>query len=427
MGASGSYARRLSANVASRSKRDCHHARAWIKRERVAKATKASKTKAGAGEHRGEIVDVVRALLAEGRGEEVLGVVTQLVARNSELERRLAQLLSRAHKNEGLSSAQLLLFLNDLAEGKVANDEGDANSDARTDANDKLRTASGIDEAATAESETEPQRQPPVRKPPPASWPRIDNPIEVPAQERRCPRCGGERTCIGHDVTEVIELVPAQLVVRRDMREKLACPGCEGEIVRAPLGDKVVAGGRLGSRLVSELVVDKYSDGLPLHRQKERFARMGLDISVSTLADQVTWATDSSAPSLACGDGPGARREGDASRRHGPPGARSRGRGRQASRDPLGLRRRPRRRALPLHVDGEEERAAPSRARARRHARSALRLRGRRRVESLRHELQARRSGRVWMQHARKALLRESARRGRHARARPPDRRFERS
>ena len=292
MGASGSYARRLSANVASRSKRDCHHARAWIKRERVAKATKASKTKAGAGEHRGEIVDVVRALLAEGRGEEVLGVVTQLVARNSELERRLAQLLSRAHKNEGLSSAQLLLFLNDLAEGKVANDEGDANSDARTDANDKLRTASGIDEAATAESETEPQRQPPVRKPPPASWPRIDNPIEVPAQERRCPRCGGERTCIGHDVTEVIELVPAQLVVRRDMREKLACPGCEGEIVRAPLGDKVVAGGRLGSRLVSELVVDKYSDGLPLHRQKERFARMGLDISVSTLADQVTWATD---------------------------------------------------------------------------------------------------------------------------------------
>jgi transposase len=40
------------------------------------------------------------------------------------------------------------------------------------------------------------------------------------------------------------------------------------------------------------LVVDKYSDGLPLHRQKERFARMGLYLSVSTLADQVTWSTD---------------------------------------------------------------------------------------------------------------------------------------
>jgi transposase len=53
-----------------------------------------------------------------------------------------------------------------------------------------------------------------------------------------------------------------------------------------------VASGRLGARLVSELLVDKYSDGLPLHRQKERFARMGLDLPVSTLADQVTWATD---------------------------------------------------------------------------------------------------------------------------------------
>jgi hypothetical protein len=45
--------------------------------------------------------------------------------------------LARTSKNEGLSSAQLLLFLNDLAERKAANDEGDANSNARVDANDK--------------------------------------------------------------------------------------------------------------------------------------------------------------------------------------------------------------------------------------------------------------------------------------------------
>jgi hypothetical protein len=58
------------------------------------------------------------------------------------------------------------------------------------------------------------------------------------------------------------------------------------------VGDKVVSGGRLGSTLVVALVVDKYDDGLPLHRQKRRLERMGVDLAVSTLADQVTWATD---------------------------------------------------------------------------------------------------------------------------------------
>jgi hypothetical protein len=81
-------------------------------------------------------------------------------------------------------------------------------------------------------------------------------------------------------------------VVRLDRREKLACPKCEGEIARAPMGDKVVPGGRMGTRAVSELLVDKYRDGLPLHRQKQRFARLGISLSVSTLADQVTWATE---------------------------------------------------------------------------------------------------------------------------------------
>jgi len=76
------------------------------------------------------------------------------------------------------------------------------------------------------------------------------------------------------------------------MREKLACENCEAEVVRAPLGDKVVAGGRLGSRLVSELVVDKYRDGLPLNRDKQRLERLGLSLPASTLGDQITWATE---------------------------------------------------------------------------------------------------------------------------------------
>jgi len=169
------------------------------------------------------------------------------------------------------------------------------------DANDKLREIAGIDEQKLEQATTrEPRKQPRMRQPIPAHLPRTRNEIKVPAEERPCPRCGKERHCIGHDVTDVIDLIPAQVIVRQDAREKLACESCEGALVRAPLGDKVVEGGRLGSALVAELLVDKYRDGLPLHRQKQRFARLGLPVSVSTLADQVQWATELLAPLHRC-------------------------------------------------------------------------------------------------------------------------------
>jgi len=90
----------------------------------------------------------------------------------------------------------------------------------------------------------------------------------------------------------VIELVPAEVIVRRDLREKLACDTCETELVRAPAGEKVVASGKIGLAMAATLLVEKYVDGLPLHRQRERLARLGLDIAVSTLADQIKWCTD---------------------------------------------------------------------------------------------------------------------------------------
>lgn len=231
------------------------------------------------------MLEVLRELLSAGRADDVLALVGKLVARNSELERRLAQLLGRGRKSERISSAQLLLFLNQLTAAEGAKDLDEANQ--------KLRDASGIDENKAQEPKTEPQRkQPTLRRPIPPHLRRVDNPIRVADEDRPCPRCGADRTCIGHDVTEVIDLIPAEVIVRRDMREKLACTTCEAEVVRAPLGDKVVAGGRLGARLVSELVVDKYRDGLPLHREKQRLERLGLSLSVSTLGDQITWATD---------------------------------------------------------------------------------------------------------------------------------------
>src|SRR5664279_2411034 len=244
---------------------------------------------AGAG-LKGPVLDVLKSLLQSGRSDEVVALVEKLVARNGELEKRLAQILSRGHKNEGVSAAQLKLFVDALSKESEGNEGG---ASELSSANEKLRAASEIDKRSNENNDgPKDKAQPPMRRPIPTGLRRVENPIAVPAQERRCPQCGAERKCIGHDVTEVIELIPAEVVVRIDSREKLACASCEGELVRAPVGDKVVSGGRLGTRLVSTLLVDKYDDGLPLNRQRQRFERMGLSLPISTLADQVTWATD---------------------------------------------------------------------------------------------------------------------------------------
>jgi transposase len=249
-----------------------------------------AKPQAATAERKGPALDMLRELLQERRDGDVLSLFEKLVARNGELERRLAQVLSRGHKNEGISEAQLKLFMESLS---VDSDEESGTDPTLANANEKLREASGIDNPAEGHPRNaDRKRQPPLRQPAPSHLPRVDNLITVPASERRCPTCGAERACIGHDVTEVIELEPAQVVVRVDRREKLACESCRGELVRAPIGDKVVAAGRLGSTLVAVLVVDKYDDGLPLHRQKQRFERMGLKLPMSTLADQVAWAAD---------------------------------------------------------------------------------------------------------------------------------------
>jgi len=251
---------------------------------------------ASGNEVQGSVLDVVAALLGDfGERDVVLQIVRKLVADNSDMARRLSRIAARFKKSERVGKAQLVLFLDALqrGEGEPETDEPPDEIDA---ADDKLRTASGIDgedpDDDLAALKTRPPRQPHSRTPAAAHLPRVENPIAVPPEQRACPTCGAERMCIGHDVTEVIELIPAQVIVRRDAREKLACPPCDGEIVRAPLGDKVVPGGKLGPGLVVQMLVDKYIDGLPLHRQRERFARLGLDISVSTLCDQVKWCTD---------------------------------------------------------------------------------------------------------------------------------------
>lgn len=238
-------------------------------------------TTEGRNEVRGTVLDVLRELLLERRDAEIIELVMKLIARNAELELLLAKLRQGKHRPERVPLEQLA-----KAFEKLPNDPESPLSLA----NQSLQQVA--EEKGGREERTKPPRQPPVRRPPPPRARRVDNPIVVPADERACPTCGTERTCIAHETTEVIDLIPAEVIVRLDKREVLGCPACEAELVRAPIGDKVVGGGAYGSRLVADLVVGKYWDGLPLHRKGQQLERLGLSMPSSSMADQITWATD---------------------------------------------------------------------------------------------------------------------------------------
>ena len=232
---------------------------------------------------KGSVLDMLKALLAGGRNEEIVALVTRLESRNRELELLLAKARAGKNRGEHLSKEQLDFFLDQLR--------------AQAQAQDELAKADRGLETATKEhggrtKPVRPPRQPPVRHPPPPGLRRVENLIPVPQEERACPKCGKDRFCIGHETTEVIDLIPAEVIVRLDKREVLACRPCEEEMVRAPMGDKVVTGGMYGARLVAELVKDKYDLGLPLYRQGGELKRLGLYMPSSSMADQVTWATE---------------------------------------------------------------------------------------------------------------------------------------
>src|SRR5512140_517819 len=120
------------------------------------RAKKAS-VKRASTEQKGPVLDVLKSLLESGRSEEVVTLVEKLVARNSELEQRLAQVLSRGHKNEGVSTAQLKLFVDALS---TESEGSEGTGPELAAANEKLREASEIDKDSDDKDAGKGKRQP---------------------------------------------------------------------------------------------------------------------------------------------------------------------------------------------------------------------------------------------------------------------------
>src|SRR5947208_15753024 len=101
-----------------------------------------------------------------------------------------------------------------------------------------------------------------------------------------CPDCGGELRKLGEDVSEMLEYVPAYFQVIRHVRPKLSCTGCDC-IVQAPAASRPIARGMAGPGLLAHVLVSKFADHLPLYRQSEIYAREGVELDRSTMAEWV--------------------------------------------------------------------------------------------------------------------------------------------
>jgi transposase len=105
-------------------------------------------------------------------------------------------------------------------------------------------------------------------------------------QQKACPDCGGELKHLGEDVSEILEYVPERVKVIRQVRPKLACAGCD-RIVQAPAPSRPIERSMAGPGLLAHVLISKYGDHLPLYRQSEIYAREGVEIDRSTLAEWV--------------------------------------------------------------------------------------------------------------------------------------------
>ncbi len=189
------------------------------------------------------------------------------VLRNEQLKLRLSRLLrerfgASSEKLRG-TLEQLELLLGDLEE-QIA------------------ETSPAEPEPRAAEADAAKRRKP-ARRPLPESLPRE---VVEHAAPCTCPQCGGALHPLGEDVTEVLDYVPGTFRVIRHVRPKLSCRSCES-IAQAPAPELPIRRGLAAAGMLAHVLVAKYCDHLPLYRQAEIYARNGVDLDRSTLADWV--------------------------------------------------------------------------------------------------------------------------------------------
>ncbi|CAM4361891.1 MULTISPECIES: IS66 family transposase [Sphingomonadaceae] len=147
-----------------------------------------------------------------------------------------------------------------------------------------LGQARAAREAVSPQSKSDRQRKT-NRGSLPAHLERIEQVVDV--EDKACPCCGGALHQIGEDVAERLDVVPTTFRVLVTRRPRYGCRSCESAVVQAPAPARIVEGGIPTEALIAQVLVAKYADHLPLYRQAQIYARQGIQLDRSTLADWV--------------------------------------------------------------------------------------------------------------------------------------------
>lgn len=141
------------------------------------------------------------------------------------------------------------------------------------------------------------------RKPLPKDLPRVDVIHDIDESEKMC-ACGCQLSLIDEDVSEKLDIIPAEIKVIRHIRLKYACKDCEGTeddgptVKIAPLPIQFIPKGIATPGLVAQLLISKFEDALPFYRQEKIFSRLGIDIPRSTMCGWAIKAAEQCNPLL---------------------------------------------------------------------------------------------------------------------------------
>ena len=211
-----------------------------------------------------------RAASAEADLAQVRAVVTTFEAMIRHLKLEIAKLRREQYGQSSERRARLI----DQMELQLEELEADATEDEIA----AERVAAEVAQVPAFE------RRRPVRKPFPEHLPRERLIIEAPST---CTCCGSAKIVkMGEDITETLEVIPRQWKVIQTVREKFTCRDCE-KISQPPAPFHATPRGWAGPNLLATILFEKFGQHQPLNRQAERYAREGVDLSLSTLADQV--------------------------------------------------------------------------------------------------------------------------------------------
>jgi transposase len=236
-----------------------------------------------------------QALLTDGKLEEAFdcfaAALAAVLQKNTELELLLAKLRRQQAgvRSERISPEQLALLLEQMQELEPPEptkktSEAEARKDAVLE-----QEIERVEQAARAAGQRARRRTPAWRA---RRIEREVHHVDVPDEERKCAGCGREKRRIGEDITRTLEYVPAHFKEHVYHLAKYACGTCKEGVSTADGPAKVIEKSAAEASVLAQVVVSKFADHTPLHRQHRIYERGGVSIPVSTLSDWVASVAD---------------------------------------------------------------------------------------------------------------------------------------